>query len=180
MRSADRQVFELRSLQFDTFLFTELRRLSMLQPWPYSGAVRLFARSLHRPLLIRPHNLHFSSVASCTLQSAPADRVSLRKQLKQEAKALKNQKKQRRQNEEASRSDWELTVGVEIHAQLDTAAKLFSRMSRSPRIFRSLTDPEQELPLPQPRYPIPMSPCLTSLFRGASRLVYIIVKRNSR
>lgn len=58
--------------------------------------------------------------------AASADRVPLRKQLKQEAKALKTQKKQRRELEEASRQKWELTVGVEIHAQLDTEAKLFS------------------------------------------------------
>lgn len=103
----------------------------MLRPWPHCGAVRLLTRTAHRPF-IRPHNLHFSSVASCTLQSAPVDRVPLRKQLKQEAKALKNQKKQRKQSEQASRSDWELTVGVEIHAQLDTAAKLFSRRSLVP------------------------------------------------
>lgn len=105
----------------------------MLRPWPSSGAVRVLGRSIGRPLLIRPHNLHFSSVAACSLEAAPADRVPLRKQLKQEAKALKNQQKQRRQSEEASRQEWELTVGVEIHAQLDTAAKLFSRTLLCPR-----------------------------------------------
>lgn len=105
----------------------------MPRPWPSSGAVRSLSRTIHRPALIRPPHLHFSSVADCTRQSAPADRVPLRKQLKQEAKALKNQKKQRKQSEEASRQEWELTVGVEIHAQLDTAAKLFSRMSLAPR-----------------------------------------------
>lgn len=99
----------------------------MLGPWPNSGAVRALGGLIHRPLPIRSHILHLSSVANCTRQAAPADRVPLRKQLKQEAKALKNQKKQRKQSEESSRQEWELTVGVEIHAQLDTAAKLFSR-----------------------------------------------------
>lgn len=99
----------------------------MLRPWP-SGAVRLLYRNIQRPL-IRPLNLHFSSLANRNLQSAPADRVPLRKQLKQEAKTLKAQKKQRKESEEASRQTWELTVGVEIHAQLDTAAKLFSRIA---------------------------------------------------
>lgn len=59
--------------------------------------------------------------------SAPTDRVPLRKQLKQDAKGLKAQKKLRKETEEASRQKWELTVGVEIHAQLDTETKLFSR-----------------------------------------------------
>ncbi|KAJ5103660.1 hypothetical protein N7532_004189 [Penicillium argentinense] len=102
---------------------------SMLRPWPSSGAVRLFGR-LNRPFVPRPHSLRFSSLSA---RSAPApqpdlsDRVPLRKQLKQEAKALRAQKKQRKEDEEASREKWELTVGIEIHAQLDTAAKLFSR-----------------------------------------------------
>lgn len=100
----------------------------MLRPWPSSGAVRALCRTVHRPLSIRPHNLRFSSVAP-SLNAAPADRIPLRKQLKQEAKNLKAQKKQRKESEEASREAWELTVGVEIHAQLDAGAKLFSRMT---------------------------------------------------
>lgn len=102
--------------------------LSMLRPWASSGTVRALCRTVHRPLLIRSHNFRFSSVAP-SLNSTSADRVPLRKQLKQEAKNLRAQKKQRKENEEASRQDWELTVGVEIHAQLDAGAKLFSRMA---------------------------------------------------
>lgn len=63
---------------------------------------------------------------SIRLQSVSADRVPLRKQLKQQAKALRSHKRQRKEDEEASRQEWELTVGVEIHAQLNTEAKLFS------------------------------------------------------
>ncbi|KAJ5953644.1 hypothetical protein N7454_000540 [Penicillium verhagenii] len=97
----------------------------MLRPWLTSGAIRTISRAprLLRPLI--PCN-NFSS--ALTLQT---DRIPLRKQLKQEAKSLKAQKKQRRENEEASRQEWELTVGVEIHAQLNTAAKLFSRAATS-------------------------------------------------
>lgn len=80
-----------------------------------------------------PHN-NFS--AASNLQT---DRVPLRKQLKQDAKSLKAQKKQRKANEEASRKEWELTVGVEIHAQLNTAAKLFSSMSIESLLLASLT-----------------------------------------
>ncbi|KAJ6104937.1 hypothetical protein N7486_003626 [Penicillium sp. IBT 16267x] len=97
----------------------------MLRPWLSSGAVRALSRAPRssRPLI--PHN-NFSSAPN--LQT---DRVPLRKQLKQEAKSLKAQKKQRKENEDSSRQEWELTVGVEIHAQLDTAAKLFSRAATS-------------------------------------------------
>ncbi|KAG2412188.1 hypothetical protein HFD88_009744 [Aspergillus terreus] len=59
------------------------------------------------------------------------DRVPLRKQLKQSAKGLKAHKRERRAAEEASRQKWELTVGIEIHAQLNTEAKLFSRAPTS-------------------------------------------------
>jgi hypothetical protein len=51
----------------------------------------------------------------------------LRKQLKDEAKALKAQRRQKEGKEEIPGHDaWELTVGIEIHAQLNTEAKLFS------------------------------------------------------
>ncbi|PWY92403.1 hypothetical protein BO70DRAFT_348783 [Aspergillus heteromorphus CBS 117.55] len=65
--------------------------------------------------------------------SAPEsqDRIPLRKQLKQDAKAVKARKRQTRENEEASRGKWELTVGIEIHAQLNTESKLFSRAPTS-------------------------------------------------
>lgn len=88
----------------------------------------------------RPHPLHspsaiqfFSSSRSIrdvtpqTSSAATSDPVPLRKQLKQDAKAAKARKKETKEREEATRQKWELTVGIEIHAQLDTEAKLFSR-----------------------------------------------------
>jgi aspartyl-tRNA(Asn)/glutamyl-tRNA(Gln) amidotransferase subunit B len=55
------------------------------------------------------------------------ERVPLRKQLKDEAKSLKTQKRQKGRKDEIPNHDgWELTVGIEIHAQLNTEAKLFS------------------------------------------------------
>nr|AAB05037.1 NEMPA [Aspergillus nidulans] len=69
------------------------------------------------------------------LQTSSTDtqeRIPIRKQLKQEAKAIKSRKRERREQEEASRHKWELTVGVEIHAQLNTETKLFSRAPTSP------------------------------------------------
>lgn len=100
----------------------------MLRSWIGSGTLRsLHARRLTRLSPSFPR-APFSSAPNRYLQPpTSADRVPLRKQLKQEAKALRSHKKQRKETEEASRQEWELTVGVEIHAQLNTEAKLFSR-----------------------------------------------------
>lgn len=111
----------------------------MLRQWlcRSSGAARSLVCSrcckcYNRPLRLSAH----SPLLQCSLShsirylqtavESSSDRIPLRKQLKQEAKALKARKKQRRENEEASREKWELTVGIEIHAQLDTESKLFS------------------------------------------------------
>jgi aspartyl-tRNA(Asn)/glutamyl-tRNA(Gln) amidotransferase subunit B len=101
----------------------------MLRPLA-RGAVRSLCSQCR---LIAPiHNNHHPFIPLRRLQTSTSpDRVPLRKQLKQDAKALKAQKRQRKESEEASRQEWELTVGVEIHAQLDTAAKLFSRAPTS-------------------------------------------------
>ncbi|KAI1324483.1 GatB/GatE catalytic domain-containing protein [Xylariaceae sp. FL0255] len=58
--------------------------------------------------------------------------VPLRKQLKDEAKQQKasGKKKKKRVNNQTVEG-WELTVGIEIHAQLNTAKKLFSAASTS-------------------------------------------------
>ncbi|KAF9891084.1 hypothetical protein FE257_005019 [Aspergillus nanangensis] len=87
-----------------------------------------FASQFH--LRIAHHSLRsIRSVQTATTESQ--DHVPLRKQLKQGAKSLKEHKRQRRAAEEASREKWELTVGIEIHAQLNTEAKLFSRAATS-------------------------------------------------
>lgn len=52
--------------------------------------------------------------------------MPLRKQLKDEAKRAKKQGKNRPKNESQVVDGWELTVGIEIHAQLNTPRKLFS------------------------------------------------------
>ncbi|KAK4235141.1 Glutamyl-tRNA amidotransferase subunit B, mitochondrial [Achaetomium macrosporum] len=60
--------------------------------------------------------------------TAPATPVTpLRKQLKEQAKALKASGKKKKKNADSQTvPGWELTVGIEIHAQLNTARKLFS------------------------------------------------------
>ncbi|KAL1957936.1 hypothetical protein VTO42DRAFT_5328 [Malbranchea cinnamomea] len=72
-------------------------------------------------------------VSSATSSStANRDFVPLRKQLKDEAKARRLAKSKGEGQERAStaaRAGWELTVGIEVHAQLDTDTKLFSKAS---------------------------------------------------
>jgi len=58
--------------------------------------------------------------------------VPLRKQLKDEAKLLKASGKKKKKNaSNQTVPGWELTVGIEIHAQLNTSRKLFSPAATS-------------------------------------------------
>ncbi|KAI0550062.1 GatB/GatE catalytic domain-containing protein [Xylaria curta] len=62
----------------------------------------------------------------------PPIHVPLRKQLKEEAKKQKAAGKRKKKNANNQVVDgWELTVGIEIHAQLNTAKKLFSAATTS-------------------------------------------------
>lgn len=65
--------------------------------------------------------------------NANQDGVPLRKQLKQAARVAKKQEWNGRSELELKRqqrlAEWELTVGIEIHAQLNTSTKLFSQAS---------------------------------------------------
>lgn len=55
------------------------------------------------------------------------DAVPLRKQIKEEIKRRKSDKRSHgKAAERESLDDWELTIGIEVHAQLNTAKKLFS------------------------------------------------------
>ena len=74
--------------------------------------------------------------------------IPLRKQLKDEAKARKlaaQPNKQSKQHKKDPRDEkWELTVGIEIHAELNTTRKLFSpaetSLSDSPNTHVALFD----------------------------------------
>ncbi|RAK72736.1 glutamyl-tRNA(Gln) amidotransferase subunit PET112 [Aspergillus fijiensis CBS 313.89] len=118
----------------------------MLRPWLRQGprATRSFTcpQCLHLLRRLPQQQLQQSLLPSATLASPrrslqttavpeSTDRVPLRKQLKQDAKSLRARKRQTREDEEASRQKWELTVGIEIHAQLNTEAKLFSKAPTS-------------------------------------------------
>lgn len=61
-----------------------------------------------------------------------AVRIPLRKQWREEAKSAKAAGKKKKKNANNQVVDgWELTVGIEIHAQLNTAKKLFSAATTS-------------------------------------------------
>ena len=72
--------------------------------------------------------LHYLSSREPTWGRTTQDCVPFRKQLKEEAEArrLERVKKGKQENGTARLEEWELTVGIEIHAQLNTDAKLFS------------------------------------------------------
>ncbi|KAK3303047.1 amidotransferase-like protein [Chaetomium strumarium] len=87
-----------------------------------------------------PQRRHFASQVETTTPrpsnhatTVPTTPVTpLRKQLKEEAKALKASGKKKKKNaDNQTVPGWELTVGIEIHAQLNTARKLFSPAATS-------------------------------------------------
>ncbi|THV84224.1 hypothetical protein D6C86_07287 [Aureobasidium pullulans] len=113
-----------------------------LQPRPIILSLRqtclyYACRSRLSPLAsVQPRHQHFSGSAYSFETAKAADAaVPLRKQLKEEAK-------QRKKSAKAAKSPgnnaadplldkWELTVGIEVHAELNTAHKLFSTAQTS-------------------------------------------------
>ena len=65
-----------------------------------------------------------------TATSTPETEVPYRKQLKDEARQRRltgvSSQETLRETKKEKAKDWELTVGIEIHAQLNTERKLFS------------------------------------------------------
>jgi aspartyl-tRNA(Asn)/glutamyl-tRNA(Gln) amidotransferase subunit B len=118
-----------------------------------------------------------------TTDSQPGrpDDTPFRKALKD---AAKQEKKDRRANASANTSDdvrfdkWELTVGIEIHAELNTARKLFSRAATSasdaPNSHVALFD--VAFPGSQPRF---QAETLLPALRGALALDCTIQRRSS-
>ncbi|TGJ83793.1 hypothetical protein E0Z10_g4945 [Xylaria hypoxylon] len=97
-----------------------LRTRSRIQVLPVTASPAPLVRYLHTETRESPLN-------------APAPiHVPLRKQLKDEAKKQKASGKKKKKNADNQVVDgWELTVGIEIHAQLNTAKKLFSGAATS-------------------------------------------------
>ncbi|KAK3313229.1 GatB/GatE catalytic domain-containing protein [Apodospora peruviana] len=96
----------------------------------------LIARRI--PFLIRPASKfqarpHFTKIQDDKSRTPPTPpRVPFRKQQKDQAKTAKvhSEKKKKNANKQTV-PGWELTVGIEIHAQLNTARKLFSPAATS-------------------------------------------------
>ncbi|KFA75847.1 hypothetical protein S40288_01919 [Stachybotrys chartarum IBT 40288] len=87
------------------------------------GAVSPVLPTAHTLGPRRARSLHTAQVVPATSPAAPA--VPLRKRLKDEAKLAKK-KGQKTKSDSQTVDGWELTVGIEIHAQLNTSRKLFS------------------------------------------------------
>ncbi|KAH7156890.1 GatB/GatE catalytic domain-containing protein [Dactylonectria macrodidyma] len=68
----------------------------------------------------------FHAAPEVSAPTPPAQPVPLRKQLREEAKQTKKQGKKKPKGDSQTVDGWELTVGIEIHAQLNTSRKLFS------------------------------------------------------
>lgn len=85
------------------------------------------APSASRRLTSTSQRLQELENASTTSSSAAAEPVPLRKQIKEEIKRRKVSKRtQPTAASQESLEGWELTIGIEIHAQLNTSEKLFS------------------------------------------------------
>ncbi|KAF4468557.1 aspartyl-tRNA(Asn) glutamyl-tRNA (Gln) amidotransferase subunit B [Fusarium albosuccineum] len=80
------------------------------------------------PATVSPiaHSTRLLHVSSEAVTPPPVQPVPLRKQLRDEAKQAKKQGKKKSKGDSQTVDGWELTVGIEIHAQLNTARKLFS------------------------------------------------------
>lgn len=84
-----------------------------------------------------------SRFSSGSIPRRGEDGIALRKQLKDAAKTKKSKQSQDRSpspRDAVRAADWELTVGIEIHAQLNTARKLFSSELSGHRLITA-TDP---------------------------------------
>lgn len=101
----------------------QLRSYTRCRNLPYAiQTTRPSLLPLRLPETLR--TLHTETATSAT--PTPAH-VPLRKQLKDEAKKQKASGKKKKKNANNQVVEgWELTVGIEIHAQLNTARKLFS------------------------------------------------------
>lgn len=103
----------------------------MLRSCLQSGLFRSQSLTLSLSFLSFHNTSFYSSIRSLQTTTTTSDRVPLRKQLKEESRSFKADKKKKKLDEELSRQKWELTVGIEIHAQLDTETKLFSKAATS-------------------------------------------------
>jgi aspartyl-tRNA(Asn)/glutamyl-tRNA(Gln) amidotransferase subunit B len=110
-----------------------LRRYLFGGQLPTGGCLRQLRHCRPTAHSLHSRRYHGTQVPAASIDSvAPAAPIPFRKQLKDEAKKRKAEgfgKKSKQGNQKLDK--WELTVGIEIHAQLNTARKLFSAASSS-------------------------------------------------
>jgi aspartyl-tRNA(Asn)/glutamyl-tRNA(Gln) amidotransferase subunit B len=110
-----------------------LRRYLVGGQLPTGGCLRRLRHGRPTAQSLYPRSYHGTQLPDTTADSAgPETTIPFRKQLKDEARSRKAEgsgKKSKQNNQKLEK--WELTVGIEIHAQLNTARKLFSAASSS-------------------------------------------------
>jgi aspartyl-tRNA(Asn)/glutamyl-tRNA(Gln) amidotransferase subunit B len=110
-----------------------LRRYLFGGQLPTGGCLRQLRHCQPTAHLLSRKRYHGTQAQNTSTDSALSETtIPFRKQLKDEAKKKKAEgtgKKPKQENQKLD--DWELTVGIEIHAQLNTARKLFSAASSS-------------------------------------------------
>lgn len=102
---------------------------------PRQGCLRSLRNRVQRPVAVQAPGsryLQTESHAATSISATATPVVPLRKQLKDEKKkaSASGKKKKKNVNNQVVEG-WELTVGIEIHAQLNTAKKLFSSAATS-------------------------------------------------
>lgn len=105
---------------------------------PQSSLFGKLSQQYARPFRIVQSTFHAQHIARLSTSSiryvaATDNAAPLRKQLKEEVKRKKKLAKAATTDGASplASSDWELTVGIEVHAELNTAHKLFSRACTS-------------------------------------------------
>jgi aspartyl-tRNA(Asn)/glutamyl-tRNA(Gln) amidotransferase subunit B len=104
-----------------------LRRYLFAGQLPARGCLRHTRHTRDRVQALYPQRCHTTQAETINPEVPPNVTIPFRKQLKDAAKQLKAEgqgKIARKDNQRLD--DWELTIGIEIHAQLNTARKLFS------------------------------------------------------
>lgn len=113
----------------------KLRRARARNIFQIPNGVDIGCKAFRRPcpdIAIRPTiRKAFRSIQTTSYTTQAAGAVALRKQLKDEAKVKRaagsTSTSPSPPSIQQTLKDWELTIGIEIHAQLNTACKLFSR-----------------------------------------------------
>lgn len=110
-----------------------LRRYLFGGQLPTGGCLRHLRHRRPTAQSLSAKRYHGTQVPDTSARSAvPETTIPFRKQLKDEARKRKAEgsgKKSKQDNQKLD--EWELTVGIEIHAQLNTPRKLFSAASSS-------------------------------------------------